>query len=165
MWFITTEEGRQFLLGGILCVAGALFLIRYIFLTRRRSRESNSWPSVAGKILESKTEEFRRKGASNFVPWIEYEYNVQGTDYKSRRIGLVSITGSNKSAADEIVSKYPESSEVNVYYDPNKHSYSILEKGPVDSRNYNFMWLLVILLMIIGVVNILVTWEEIINKF
>lgn len=160
---ITSETGRQFLIGGIACTLLAFALINYIFKTQRRFEASATWPKVDGLIVES--ELFHGKAAPgkgpNYAPQVRYEYKVGDTQYESRRIGLISISGSNRVAATNILKAYPKGSQVSVWYDPTKPSYSVLNREAPTKKESRFLWFIVVILLISGVANTVVTWPDI----
>lgn len=103
------------LLFGLLLIVGAI-------ASTLEVRETQKWPVVPGTILDSKL--FR----SDSGTWldIEYTYEVDELTYTNIR----SITGESW---QEVPSTYRPKSEINVYYDPQQHSRSILSHATYES--------------------------------
>ena len=107
---------------------------------------SRTWPYVTGQIVTSIVEEVEyvagspneggeyspRKGirySADYFPKIEYVYTVDGKQYDSSCVRFGSdIVFSIRDDAYEFVQRYKEGKLVNVYYDPEYPSDSVLER-------------------------------------
>ena len=124
-----------------------------------RSLASSDWPSVDGKIIESRVEEkkVQRTGSGTnktplnqkrYQPKVDYTYSVNDKSFKgsrisysdhgylgkSKKITIMGVTrySSNadaKAGAQKIAKKYPKGKKVTVYYMPDNPSESLLEPG------------------------------------
>lgn len=95
-----------------------------------RARESESWPSVPGVITSSSVEYRSSSGnSSTYEADIAYEYEVEGISYYGNRVAYGDYSSSARSHAQSIVSKYPEGTDVDVYYMPDEHDECLLEPG------------------------------------
>lgn len=110
-----------------------LFVIVSALRRRRQAGVSESWPGVQGKVLEAKVEKVDRTNfdgpdTTDFVPHVRYAYTVMGKEYTSDRISFGVVT-SNRTPAEQIVSRYPAGTAVMVYYSPKDPSQSVLERS------------------------------------
>jgi len=112
---------------------GLLFLIFlgvgvYLIIRYRRDRkkvvQSQNWPSVPGRVVESRIDENRSTDSEGEVsisyrPYVRYEYQVGGETFASDKlyIGLANYS-SNRQNAQQTVSQYPVGAVVNVFYNP-----------------------------------------------
>ena len=124
-----------------------------------RSFASTDWPSVDGKIIESRVEEKKVKRTSSsskktplnqkrYQPKVDYTYSVNDKSFKGTRISYsdhgylgksksVTVMGvtrysSNanaKASAQKIAKKYHKGKKVTVFYMPNNPGESLLEPG------------------------------------
>jgi hypothetical protein len=98
---------------------------------RRRGRQAQGWPTVAGRVVKSEVEEFRdRTGGSSSLSYraaVEFAYQVRGRDYRSNQIKLGVAVSGTKAAAEKVTAKYPAGSAVTVHYDPDNPGTAALE--------------------------------------
>ncbi len=97
---------------------------------------SLNWPSVPGRITESRISKPRQKAER---PWVFYKYEVNGKSYSYSGInpGLTEDTGLEY--AQQIVSRYPKEKDVTVYYNPKNPGQAYLEKtAPKIQKNFLF---------------------------
>lgn len=109
-----------------LLVFGLVFLFfggYYCF----KASSTSSWPFVEGKILDSYIQESKSDGKTKYRAKIKYSYMVDGQGFTGNRVsyGTISI----KSYVNEIVETYPVGRIVEVYYNPNDYSESVLSPG------------------------------------
>ncbi|MHA2250781.1 MAG: DUF3592 domain-containing protein [Candidatus Kariarchaeaceae archaeon] len=91
--------------------------------------DSENWPTANGTITESYLE-FGGSEGTAVTAHVKYQYSVSGIQYQSDRLYPGDVTESvSQSEAQKIVDKYPQGSQVVVYYKPSDHSYSVLEPG------------------------------------
>ncbi len=103
-----------------------------IFLAARRyARQAARWPSVRGKVVDSRVELFqeRRDGHTTtfYRPAVEYVYEVHGLQLHGTQIKLMTQLSGSESMARRMAAKYPADSEVDVHYDPADASNAALE--------------------------------------
>ncbi|MBN2004018.1 MAG: DUF3592 domain-containing protein [Anaerolineae bacterium] len=106
------------------------------FYVYRRSKQagairqaSQSWPSVSGKVLESRFG-FRLGSRVTVVPYVLYEYNVGGRLYQAQQIraGDNIFLVRNGQYASRVIDQYPEGALVTVYYNPDSPAEAALER-------------------------------------
>ena len=102
------------------------------FSMRRRVRASRSWPRVAGTVvaadIASETSSSNTTaGGRLFWPEIAFEYQVDGRTYTANTVHLVETHSSNRRPAEELVARYPVGTAVEVRYDPDDPSQSLIE--------------------------------------
>lgn len=108
------------------------------FITDRRSR---NWPTASGTVTATGVDKEmgqKSSGATKtiYVPGIQYEYTVDGTDRVSTRYALVGgePTFDSRDAAESwIEENHPLDSAVTVYYDPDKPDRTVLVPGASKS--------------------------------
>jgi hypothetical protein len=116
-----------------LSICGSLFIFDAIFLgiiffTRRKVSQAASWPSTLGTVILS-TIQMRSdsEGGSTAYPVVHYSYQVMGQAYQGRKVMPGPDIGG--SGARKVVERYPEGAQVMVYYNPQKPSDALLERG------------------------------------
>jgi hypothetical protein len=134
------------LAGGIaLCTAGIVVIGlvggfgALAFWTKKAGEEdkalnkaAQAWPSTTGEVKKSRVE-VHGYDHVNTVPFVEYEYSINGTGYVSSEIyagGLYlrdTARGKSESPYD-LIERYPVGMQVTVYYDPANPAKSALER-------------------------------------
>ena len=123
---------------GLGCIGLGLAVIFIALSQIKAGKESESWPSVRGRIVESKVRSRRteytdrdtgvRKTRTEYFPHVVYEYEVDSEVYKGSRICFGCVDAKEETAY-RLVRMYPKGREVDVYYDPEKPSRSVLQPG------------------------------------
>jgi hypothetical protein len=98
-----------------------------------RARTTARWPSVRGRVyltrvLEKVSDDVRDGGTRLFHPEVRYEYVVADRTYAARRLDLLDKWTSLRSYATDVIARYPEGSEVTVYYDTANPHDAVLER-------------------------------------
>lgn len=109
------------------------FPLFFNWLARRvetRVEESRNWNAVEGTVVRSKA--YQVKGV--WRPSLVYSYGAQGQQLRSSRYCFGDFTGP-KAEVHALVARHPEGSKVQVYYDPTKPTYAVLERTG-QPRNY-----------------------------
>lgn len=108
-----------------------LFALMFFIANRRYLKQAQSWPSVRGKIVASRVEEFQSRGEDTtttmYRPAIEYAYSVRGRDYRGAQIKLGLAVEGTQTYASGVTAKYPEGADVEVHYDPANPGNAALE--------------------------------------
>ena len=98
-----------------------------------RARASESWPSVPGRIEESKVdEEYRNSGGNattHYLAAVRYQYAVDGATHHGARIHFGDATSTIREDVQAIVDRYPPGQEVSVHYQPEQPDVAVLEPG------------------------------------
>lgn len=143
---------------GCLIVFLAVFLslwyaIIFVFQgTYQEAEQAIDWPTVEGTILESAIEsetssrQFRdsqgsttNKTTTEYIPRIRYQYRVEGQQYENNIFQKIGNPGP-RSAAQQIVKRYPKGSPTTVYYDPTDPQNSVLVPGNSSETRW-VLWL------------------------
>src|SRR5450756_1774792 len=129
-------------------VIGIPMLLIWFFL-RRQARASLRWPSVPGRIVDSRLVQTRdADGDTSTAASVTYAYAVGGAPLQGNRVSI----GSGNARAS--VQKYPAGTDVRVFYDPNKPSLDVLEPGGSGLKALLVVGVVVILgAMVIGVIQ------------
>lgn len=110
-----------------------LFAARlYVVTELTNDTESFNWPTTTGLITSSKIESWTESGDTDFASSVEYEYVVDNRKYSSNRIrfgGFLLALPGNKAEAEEALRLYASGNSVQVYFDPDEPSLSVLEPG------------------------------------
>lgn len=142
------DLGDKFV-GGVFTLIGIGLLI-FGIIDYYQAKSSTSWESVPGKILKSTVEKRRNEDGGIYEPIIVYSYKIKKKRYQSRTVYFgESLEQTSLKFSQELVSKFPVSTQVNVYYNPKSPSNSILLTG-VTNGNYKKI-LIGIGFMIVGV--------------
>lgn len=99
------------------------------------ARESSSWPSTSGVVIQSDVETSRGNKGTTYQAEIMYDYEVDGSTYSSNRVGYGDYGSSNPSPARQMVNRYPKGKSVTVYYQEEDPEQSCLEPG-IHGRTY-----------------------------
>ncbi len=114
---------------------------------------SKGWPSVEGEIIKSERSSYSSSATESFsTPVIEYSYIIEEKEYKSDRIkvGVQSISSSDRDWAERTLEKYSLGKKVKVYYNPLLPKSAVLETGlnlrifsllPFAILAYVFSWI------------------------
>jgi hypothetical protein len=107
---------------------GALMIF---FAARRYSHQAAKWPSVRGRVVESRVESFRERVGDHWTtfyrPVVEYAYEVHDLKLHGNQIKLMTQISGSESMAQRTTAKYPADSVVDVHYDPADPTNSALE--------------------------------------
>ncbi len=119
--------------GKIIILVGLLFGVLFAnvgYSTYKKAVETENWPSVMGIVLESRVIEDTQDTDTSYQPYIKYSYVVDNKQYINTVIypGDIINSGSYDSIKN-FVDKYPERSQVPVYYNPNNPQDSVLIPG------------------------------------
>ncbi len=123
-------------------IIGLSFLLlgpTFLFIGKnivREAKESMSWPSVKGRIVESRIEKKikykydgrEKKREVSYIPHIGYEYMVDGQHYSGSRVSFNGIS-TTYWGAKRLVDRYPENKMVDVHYNPDNPKNAVLEPG------------------------------------
>jgi hypothetical protein len=128
LWF-------SLLLGGAYCIWDGLLYIRL-------GQESNSWPTVKGRIIKSYLHSHTSTSTSqngtissstSYSPLIHYLYERCGIHYRSKSmiLGDETLSCSRQEEAEFYLDNYPLHKEVDVFYNPSQPSMSVIIPGRI----------------------------------
>jgi len=95
---------------------------------------SKTWPLTTGKIIASEVRKKVSGGRSRSVsyqPYVFYEYYVGGNKMQSEQLAFGDRLQVSVKRAQKIIENYPAGKNIPVYYNPQKHTQSILIVGNV----------------------------------
>lgn len=117
--------------------------IRYWVLADQSLR----WLKVKGAVIEGLS--FSMSGTLDF----SYQYSVNGRVYSGKRPFFAnSYKKLGRDKTNELINKYPEGQEIEVYYNPSKPKMSVLEPGRKDGLLTSIIFLAI--LFIAGIVTL-----------
>ena len=105
--------------------------------TLNLARKSCIWPQTSGRVFRSGVQSWKRKHrngdrADKFFAEIRYSYRVADHRFTGNRIWFGYRGSWSRGQAEKIAVCYPQSSDVMVFYDPEKPALAVLEPGHVE---------------------------------
>ena len=103
-----------------------------------KGMQSENWDKGTATITSSEIEktESKSKDAQGFTQTsisysvrVKYSYIVEGSNYDGNTVGFGTMSHNERSDAQEELKSYPKGKTIDVYYDPEKPSDSVLNKG------------------------------------
>jgi len=160
-------DRNKILLGESILLAVAIGLTIGGSIKLKNAKASASWPQVKGTVLTSEVETStitNRSDHTSFLWYaadVAYEYSVDGTTYACHTVSFGQGGSRNPEHARQIVNRYPEGKQVQVYYDPARPEVAVLEPG-VSWSSYTLlgMGLVFAVLALLLLLNTLVAKEE-----
>lgn len=149
--FATDEARVVGFIGGVFLLVGFLFVVIALIQRGNIGRVKRTYQPIVGRVLHSEVEERSDSEGGAYYPVVSYEYNVNGHRYQSNKLSLGSEVGrGSRSAVERRVSRYIVGQPVQVYYNPNNPTQSVLElKSPSSSL---LMFLGLLFIMIVAVI-------------
>ena len=121
----------SFGLGSMIFLGVGLWMIN-------KGMQSENWDKGTATITSSEIEktESRSKDAQGFTQTstsysvtVKYSYTVEGSNYEGNTVGFGTMSHNERSDAQEELKSYPKGKTIDVYYDPENPSDSVLNKG------------------------------------
>jgi Protein of unknown function (DUF3592) len=119
----------------LICFAVGGVSAAFFFWSLLRQNAIRRWSFTQGKVLESR---LNITSGDSFEPYVRYSYAVQGKSFTNDKISPVNYLTEDENAAKKAIAPYWIGSAVNVYYDPNDPSRSVLE--PRNSFWIHLFW-------------------------
>jgi len=99
-----------------------------------KTQKSRSWPTASGTILDSSMEAHHNRDEDGDIKTtygasIQYKYLVDGQEFQGNRRTFTNVRTSSVRNTEKILERYPLGSSVDVFYDPDDPSSSVLEPG------------------------------------
>ncbi len=116
-------------------------ILVYAVFQSRRVEASRTWPSTAGRLLDTKVRmhtsssggatrpgtTHRRK--TSYYLEVEYEYTVDGQSYRNDTITLGATVGGDKASQNRLADALRRADPLLVYYDPDSPAVATLRPG------------------------------------
>lgn len=142
----------------ILVIAVYLF-VRVMSANKKSKQAMNHWTRVTGRVLASSIEARTSTNgdghrSTSYYPNVLYEYAVNGQRYQNNRItfGMDVGYGNRARVEQDVAQKYPVGGAIQVYYDPQDATQSVLElKLPASKWVWLIIFALVFTLICTGV--------------
>lgn len=135
---LSTYERRKRVTTAIIFFIGALYICwgfaPYVSDVVH-SHHATTWPKTEGTVISSKTVRGRSK-RSPFYPAVSYRYFVNGEVFVGQRISYCNCDSGSESSAAAIADRFPVSSVVNVYVNPQQPTDSVLIAGKVPVKTW-----------------------------
>jgi hypothetical protein len=121
----------SFGLGSMIFLGVGLWMIN-------KGMQSENWDKGTATITSSEIEktESRSKDVQGFTRTstsfsvrVTYAYTVEGSNYEGNTVGFGTMSHNERSDAQEELKFYPKGKTIEVYYDPENPSDSVLKKG------------------------------------
>jgi len=103
-----------------------------ILADHRSAKRDAAWLQVKGKVLTSRVID---DGDGGYIAEVKYEYEVDGMGHTSDRISFGPVLA-NKRVAKATTERYPAGSLETVNYDPQKPSFSVLDREEDAGINF-----------------------------
>jgi hypothetical protein len=99
-----------------------------------KAQKSRSWPTASGTVLDSGMEAHQSRDEdgdikTTYGATIQYKYLVDGQEFQGNRRTFSNVRTSSVRNTEKILERYPLGSSVDVFYDPDDPSSSVLEPG------------------------------------
>lgn len=112
----------------VVAIIIGLVIMGYGFWRILKIIESKKWPTVTGEIISCNIKEYSVDGDIGYELLIKYNYTLDGKILTGGRVNWSSsITDLSKATAIELAQNYKIRTKVEVYYDPNDFSNSVLK--------------------------------------
>jgi hypothetical protein len=142
---------------GVIFTFGCVYFLVLLCRSLRMGLASKNWPNVRGIVKESSVEEkSESEGGVIYRPKIIYSYRVDDCDYESDRSFSWIRSGWRKRVAN-IVERYPQGSDVEVYFNPDNPSQAVLERG-ITPSSYIVGFGVCLIGLIAGIMFCLAPW-------
>jgi hypothetical protein len=123
-------------------MAGGIYLVWKGLLYIRLGQESNSWPTIKGRIVKSylhshtstaTSQNGTTSSSTSYSPLIHYVYGLHGVQYRSRSmvLGDETLSFSRQEEAEFYLDNYPMNKEVDIFYNPSQPSMSVIIPGRI----------------------------------
>lgn len=148
-------------------LGGGGYLIYRSNLDRNKTKQSLTWPSTQGRVIESRVVEGRSTDSDGdtsktFRPYVKYDYQVIGTTFTSDKLSIgPAVSTSNLRKTQDKVNGLPPGAVVTVFYNPDDPAEAVLEQR----SNAPAMLVVGIILVFIGLcvlipvgISLVVNW-------
>ena len=135
--------------GSIIFLSVGLWIIN-------RGIQSENWDKGTAMITSSEIEKKESRSnddqgftqtSTSFCVRVKYSYNVEGSNYEGNSVGFGTMSHNEISDAQKELKSYPIGKTIDVYYDPENPSDSVLNKGVFWPM---YIVIVVMVIMLIG---------------
>lgn len=126
------KQGSLFVLlifSAIFILGGWLFHKNIIGSITEEANVSKSWPNVQGKVTYAEIKRSKSDGTTMYSLDLKYVYSVNGQSYSGTPISAIDVSSSRPTGVKKDLKKYATNTEVQVFYNPEFPSISMLEPG------------------------------------
>ena len=122
------------MIGYIIAIGISAVILIYIGSDILKAQKSRSWPTASGTVLDSGMESHQSRDddgdiKTTYGATIQYKYTVDGQEFVGDRRTFSNVRTSSVRNTEKILERYPRGSSVDVFYDPDDPSSSVLESG------------------------------------
>jgi hypothetical protein len=154
------EKAGALIASGVACtmmafVAGIMLVIGV--LLQRKAAAARGWPTVPGTVIDSRliASETARLGTI-YRAGVTYRYEVNGQTYTNDLLAVGAKNhGGNRGPAERDLAKYPVGQQVQVHYNPQEPTQSMLETRVQDGIAF---FAVAAILLVLGPILMVVAW-------
>lgn len=122
------------MIGYIIAIGISAVILIYIGSDILKAQKSRSWPTASGTVQDSGMESHQSRDddgdiKTTYGATIQYKYTVDGQEFVGDRRTFSNVRTSSVRNTEKILERYPLGSSVDVFYDPDDPSSSVLESG------------------------------------
>lgn len=99
----------------------------FVYSAYRMMDARERYLRAPGVVLQSYVESHSDSDGTTYSPFVEYEYEVGGQTYRGDRDSMFNFSSSSRSNARDVVDRYPAGKRVEVFYDPDDYTESVLD--------------------------------------
>jgi len=140
-------------------VAFCIYMARHAWLSYQNADSSDAWPTTSGVLQDVHlwgTRNIDGEMVEAEKLRVSYEYEIDGTRYSGSEIAFYKL---HYPETIEFAKDHPQDSNVKVFYNPSKHSESVLISGAHPTKPYGGI-ILAILGLLVSVAVSVGAWLE-----
>lgn len=130
----------------------------------RNADASTSWPTIMGRVTETRLSAIRpqKSKTTDYKAIVEYTYSVNGQSYEGNRIRFGAEGENTRESQQAILDRFPTGSRVDVVYDPANPASATLLTGRAEYQQAgSYFGYGIIVLCCAGIVAALYTFWSI----
>ena len=117
---------------------GSMIFLGFGLWAINKGMQSEDWEKGTATVLMSDIEKSETKSkdpqgftrtSTSYSVRVTYAYTVEGNNYEGNTVGFGTVSHNERSDAQEELKSYPKGKSIDVYYDPENPSDSVLKKG------------------------------------
>ena len=151
-----STAGLIFFVLGLVFGGIGLILVIMAFISRKRARTAQGWPTTMGQVLSADIQEHRsydnddHQTRYSYEPVVQYTYAVEGRSYSGNRIGFGANSFDHRTAQSKVAAYIPGAG-VTVHYNPEDPAKAVLETNASGS---NIFLIVGIIFAVIGLMAV-----------